>query len=199
MEEENVVLNDKQGRIPSIDNHYRDYLLILYKDSEIYDYEEVINTIKGYCRYYAFIEHQPEKNETKAHTHVILHWENPKYPKTLEKKLGVPFHYFQIPLSIRGSRRYLTHIDFPDKIQYNIQDITISKSFIQKFMSAFDDEMLDIDILNSIYDFIDNEIKLNHNVIDIEKNLSLYVCGANYSRIFRSYYCTIINYIKNKC
>lgn len=198
MDENNVILNDKQGRIPKKDDHYRDYLLVLYKDSEIYDYEEVINTIKGWCRYYAYIEHLPEKNETKAHTHVILHWDSPKYPMTLENKLGVPMHYFQIPLSNRGSRRYLTHIDFPEKIQYNIQDVVISKSFIQKFMSAYDDEMLDIDMLNLIYEFIDNEIKLGHQIVDIEKNLSLYVCSANFSRIFKTYYNTIISYIRQK-
>lgn len=196
MEEENLIKKDKQGRFPKEDERYRTYIFVLYKDSESYDYDEVINILKGYCKYYAYIEHKAEKNETKDHTHVIIHFDNPKYADTVSKKLNLPSNYLQIPLSTRGCIRYLTHIDYPEKIQYDLQFMIISKSYLKTVFNAYDDEKLDIDILNDIYQFIDDHS--DKSAIQLEKELSLYVCSASYNRIFRMYYNTIIKYIQDK-
>ena len=115
-----ILKRDKISRIPDIEEKYRSYILILYPDSTIYDYDEVINLIKGDCKKYAFITHEPESNETKKHTHVVLYFDSARYVKGLEKKWGIPYYYFQLPLTFRGCCRYLTHIDYPEKIQYNI-------------------------------------------------------------------------------
>lgn len=196
MEEENLLKKDKQGRFPNEDERYRTYIFVLYKDSEVYDYEEVLNTIKGDLKYYAFIEHKAEKNETKDHTHVIVHFPNGRYPGAFSKSIGIPSHYLQIPLSIRGCMRYLTHIDYPEKIQYDLQFVNVSKSYMKSFYNAFDDEKIDIDILNDIYQFIDDNKE--KSPIQLEKELSLYVCSASYNRIFRMYYNTIVKYIQDK-
>lgn len=197
MEEENLLKKDKQGRFPKEDERYRTFIFVLYKDSESYDYDEVINTIKGWCKYYAYIEHKAEKNETKDHTHVIIHFDNPRYAEGVSKKLGISVNYLQIPLSTRGCIRYLTHIDYEDKIQYDLQFVNVSKSYCKTFYNAYDDEKLDYEILEDIYQFIDDHIQ--RDTIQLEKELSLFVCSASYNRIFRMYYSTISKYLVDKC
>lgn len=195
-DEEEMIKKDKQGRFPDEDDRYRTYLLILYPDSTSYDYDQVINTLKGEYKYYAYIEHEPEHNELKKHTHVIIHSPNGMRVGQLAKKLGVPYNYFQVPLSLRGCRRYLTHIDYPEKIQYDLQFVNVSKSYMKTLYQAFDDEKIDIDILNDIYQFIDDNKDLDR--IDLEKQLTLFVCSSSYNRIFKCYYSTIVKYIADR-
>lgn len=196
---EETALNtkDKQGRVPKADERYRTFLGVLYPDSEIYDYEEVLNNLKGYCKYYAYMEHEPEKGEGKKHTHFIVHFDNPRFVDTLAKQLNIPVNYFQIPLSIRGSIRYLVHIDFPEKIQYEIDNISCSKSYLKNVRQAFDDEKLDSEILSDIFDFINENYK-GRTPIELEVMLSMYVSSQSYQRIFRMYYSTICKLISSK-
>lgn len=193
MENEEINLiedKEKQGRLPKENVRYHTFLLVLYKDSQIYDYYEVINNIIGWCKHYAFIEHKPEKNELKEHTHVIMYFENSKFVETIENQLGVPKNYFQVPLSFRGSCRYLTHIDYPEKLQYSLQDVSVSKSFIKRYFQAFDDEKLDDEILQDIITFIeDNAPSLTK--INLVKMLMIYVTRCRYKTIYKQFYTDI--------
>lgn len=188
-----IIKKGKVSRIPDREEKYHSYILILYEDSTIYDYDLVLNTIKGSYKKYAYIEHFPESNELKKHTHVYLYFDNSVYVTSLEKKLGIPYYYFQLPYSNRGCMRYLTHIDYPDKIQYSLQDVTISKSLLKTFLSKYDDEKLDEEILDDIYNFLDDNKNLPRVIL--EKELSRFTCSANYTRIFNRYYKTIEKYI----
>lgn len=195
--QEDLLKKDKQSRVPKDDERYRSFIGILYPDSDIYDYEEVINNLKGWCKYYAYIEHEPEKGESKKHTHFILYFDNPRFVDGVAKQLGIPKNYIQLPLSVRGSIRYLTHIDYPEKIQYDIDKVTISKSYLKKFHQAFDDEKLDYEILCDIYEFIDKNVRQDY--VSLEMELSLFVCSASYNKIFKMYYNTIIKYLMDRC
>lgn len=192
---------DKQGRFPKAETKYHTFLLVLYKDSEIYNYNEVINTIIGWCKHYAYIEHKAEKNELKEHTHVIMYFENARYVSTISNQLNVPINYFQVPLSFRGSCRYLTHIDYKEKIQYDLQDVKISKSFIKRFFDTFDDEKLDDEILTDIIQFIEDTSKVTSNKIELIKELMLYVTRSRYKTVYKQFYTdihSIINFVLTK-
>lgn len=193
--EENYDKKEKQGRVPKLDERYRTFIFILYPDSTDYDYNEVINYIKGEIKYYVYIMHQPEKEEKKVHTHVLVYFDNPRYADALAKKLGIDLHYINLPLSTRGYVRYMTHLSYPEKRQYNINDLQISKSYLKNVYQFFNDEKLDIEVLEDIYQFIDDHKYLN--AIELEKQLSLFVCSSSYNRIFKMYYNTIIKYILN--
>lgn len=187
---------DKQSRVPKEDERYRSFIFILYPDSTSYDYEEVINTIKGEFKFYVFITHLPEQEEKKVHTHVLVTFSNPRYASTVANKLGIDLSIINLPISKRGYVRYMIHLDYPDKKQYSLTDLTVSKSYTKQVYEYFNDEKLDIEILEDIYSFIDDRTDLS--AIELEKQLSLYVCSASYNRIFKMYYQTIIKYICNK-
>lgn len=98
------------------------FALILYKDSLNYDYNKVIDYIEKNWKYYAYIEHQPEKDESKEHTHLLVHFDNKRYPTAISKEIGVPENYIQ-KANLIPYLRYLIHLDDEDKIQYSIDSV----------------------------------------------------------------------------
>lgn len=101
---------------------YYTYAFMLYKDSLEYDYQKVIDYIVQNWTNYGYIEHDPEKNETKKHTHVLVHFDNKRYINALSKELGVKENYFQ-PCNLIPYLRYLIHFDDEDKIQYSPYEV----------------------------------------------------------------------------
>ena len=53
--------------------------MVLYKDSTSYDYKKIINYIEKNYKYYAYIEHKPDSEDGKKHTHVLMHFDNKRY------------------------------------------------------------------------------------------------------------------------
>lgn len=98
------------------------FAFILYKDSESYDYSSVIEYITSNYENYAYIEHKPEKDETKEHTHVIVHFDNKRYRNSISKELNVPLNYI-IKVNLKPYLRYLIHYDDEDKIQYTYDEV----------------------------------------------------------------------------
>lgn len=180
-----------------IDKKYRNWTILLYKDTKDYNYDDVLFYIKGNFKNYAYIEHQPEREEKKLHTHVIIALDNACTLSSLSKKVGVPSRFIKNITTLRGSCRYLTHIDYPEKTQYDLVDVTVSNSFKQRYFKSFDDLETDADMLSNIYSFIDDYKDLSP--IELEIELSKFVCSQSYNRIFKSYYNTIIKYLNYVC
>lgn len=67
----------------------------------------------------------------KPHYHVLLEFPGPTTYKNVKEnicdRLGQPIP--KIVMSIRGAYRYLTHMDNPEKAQYNDKDIQKSPTF----------------------------------------------------------------------
>lgn len=101
---------------------YYTYAMVLYKDSTTYDYDKVINYIEKNYKYYAYIEHKPEKDQTKEHTHVLVHFDNKRYATAISKELNVPINYIQ-NANLIPYLRYLIHYDDEDKIQYSPTEV----------------------------------------------------------------------------
>lgn len=174
-----------------IDKRYRHFMFLLYPEDENYD--DILADIKGNFKNWAYITHQPESEEKKLHTHVILSLDNTRTIESICKRLEVPTRLCQRVRGLRGACRYLIHKDDEDKTQYPLTDVVVSKSFSSTYYSAFDDLLSDNDMLSNIYTFIDDHRTCKP--IEIEVMLTEFVTSQNYSRIFKRYYTTIVKYI----
>lgn len=143
--DEEIISNDR----------YRHFVAILYEDSDIYSFEDVMFNLRGF-KYYAYIKHLPESNETKEHYHVYISVDSATTIKAIANRLGIPSNYIQYVKSVRSSIRYLTHIDYPEKIPYSIDDVHVSKLFERKFMKQFEDIKTETEIIEDIYNWINN-------------------------------------------
>lgn len=101
---------------------YYTFAMILYKDSLTYDYNKIIKYIEENYKYYAYIEHQPDTEHGKVHTHVLLHFDNKRYNTGIAKELNIPSNYIQ-NANLIPYLRYLIHFDDEDKKQYSVEDV----------------------------------------------------------------------------
>ena len=52
-------------------DRFRNFNVLLYPDTSSYNYSDVIFKLNEF-KYYAWIEHTPESDEKKKHTHVFI-------------------------------------------------------------------------------------------------------------------------------
>lgn len=176
------------------EKRFRHFMILLYEDSEVYNYYDVLFDLKGSFKNYAYIEHQPENKEKKSHIHFILSLDNARSINSISKRLGIPSNYFQSIKSLRASCRYLIHIDFDDKKQYDLSDVIVSPSFSRKFYSAFDDLKTEQDVIDDIYLYIDS--LTNYTFKDALKYLILFINSQSYDIIYKRYRNEFIDYLK---
>lgn len=177
-----------------ISKSYRHFVAILYEDSEIYNFNDVMFNLNQF-KYYAYIKHYPEKEESKEHYHLFLSVDSATTIKNISKRLGIPENYIQYVKSVRSSIRYLTHIDYPEKIQYDIDMCTVSGALKRKFRKQFEDIKSESDIIEDIYNWIDNfQFKDYHTTL---KHLIMYVNLNCYDTIFKRYRPEFIDYLKS--
>lgn len=105
---------------------------VVYPESAPADWKERL-TIKGLtwaCSPLHNKDINPTGEEKKEHYHIILSFPGPTTDKTVNdimKELNQPI---AIPLeSVRGYYRYFTHMDNPEKYQYNSNDIELYNGF----------------------------------------------------------------------
>lgn len=175
------------------DNRYRSWVVLFYKDTDTYDYNDVIFNIHS-MKYYAYIKHQPETAEKNEHFHAFIHLDTACTLSSISKRLGVPPNYIQYVKNIRGACRYLTHIDYEEKIQYSTDDIVISPIYKRKFLKNFEDVKSEEEIIQDIYFFLDN----NHYNTWVEKLRGLiYFININcYETVYKRYRYEFLEYLK---
>lgn len=170
---------------------YRHFMILLYP--EWGNYQDILQDIKGSFKKYAYIKHIPEEEEKKEHVHLVLSLDNPRSEISLSKRLDIDKRFVKHIKSLRGSCRYLIHIDNEDKYQYNLDQVIVSHSFKSIYFKSFDDLLSDEEILANIYGFIDDNNFLSSIQLEIE--LTKYVCSNAFERVFKRYYNTIVKYI----
>lgn len=178
-----------------IDKKYRHFMFILYPEWE--NYESILQDIKGNFKNWAYITHKPEAEEKKEHTHLILSLDNGRTIESICKRLGVPTRLCERVKGLRGACRYLIHKDNEDKIQYDINEVKVSKSFASDYYASFDDLLSEVEMLENIYQFVRDHKECP--AIEVEVMLSQFVCTANYNKVFKRYYNTIVKYINSVC
>ena len=167
--------------------NYRQFMILLYEDTTSYDYEEVINKITTYKKW-AYIKHVPESNEKKEHIHCILILDNKTSISSISKKLGVPKQFIQSINDLRQSVRYLIHLGWDDKIQYDLESVQLSDNFKKEFNKCFDDIETDEVIINKITFKINELLPYFNNAIDLKLELIKYISVENYGTLFKKYY-----------
>lgn len=175
------------------EKRYRNFMILLYPEWD--NFKDILQDIKGSFKNYAYIKHVPEEEEKKEHLHLILSLDNPRSEHSLAKRLEIDSRFVKYIKSLRGSCRYLIHIDNEDKYQYNIDQVVVSKSFTSTFYKSFDDLLSDTEILENIYSFIEEHKELEP--VDIEILLTKFVCSNAWERVFKRYYNTIVKYINH--
>ena len=64
-----------------------------------------------------------EGNLKKAHTHLVIRFNNPVWNSALAKDLGIEINYIQKCRSLERSLLYLVHYNEPDKFQYDTRKV----------------------------------------------------------------------------
>lgn len=175
------------------EKRYRNWLVLFYRDTDSYNFDDIIFNIHS-LKYYAYIKHQPESDETKEHYHAFIHLDTACTLSALSKRLGIPENYIQYARNIRGACRYLTHIDYEDKIQYDLSEVVVSGIYKRKFLKCFEDVKTEEEVIQDIYFFIDN----NHYDTYLEKVRGLiYFVNINcYDTIYKRYRYEFLDYLK---
>ena len=172
---------------------YRNFMVLFYKDTKTYDFNDIIYNLHGF-KYYAYIKHKPETNEKKAHYHAFVHVDSATSEEAIAKRVGVPKNMVQYVKNVRASCRYLTHIDYEDKIQYSVDDVKVSAMFSRKFKKNFEDVKTEEEIIQDIYFWIDN----SHfdNYYEKLKYFTIFININCYDTVFKRYRYEFIDYLK---
>lgn len=176
-------------------DRFRNFNILLYKDTTSYKYKDVIFKLNEF-KYYAYIEHKPETDEKKEHTHLFIHLDNACTISAVANNLGIPKNFVQETKSVRSSCRYLTHIDYPNKIQYDYKDVHISTMFERKFKKNFEDLETEEQIINNIFEFIDN-LHFDYTYNYAMRVLIQWVNLNVYDTIFKRYRSEFLDYLKS--
>lgn len=176
-------------------DRFRNFNVLLYPETTSYNYSDVIFKLNEF-KYYAWIEHTPESDEKKKHTHVFIHLDNACTVSAVANNLGIPSNFVEPTKSVRSSCRYLTHIDYPDKIQYDYNDVNISTMFERKFKKNFEDLETEEQIINNIFEFIDN-LHFDYNYNYAMRVLIQWVNLNVYDTIFKRYRFEFLDYLKS--
>lgn len=172
---------------------YRNFMILFYRESKHYDFDDLIFNIHS-LKYYAYIEHQPETDEKQPHFHAFIHLDTACTEQALSKRLGIPVDKIQYVKNVRGGCRYLTHVDYPDKIQYDISSVRVSSLFQRKFLKNFEDIKTEDQIIQDIYWWIDNWHYDDY--FQKLKDFILYINLHCYDTIYKRYRPEIIDYLK---
>ena len=180
-------------------DRYRLFSIILYEDSDSYDFKNVLFNIRA-NKYYAYILHNKDKDNNgqfkKSHYHIIIKLDNASTIEALAKKLGLASNYIQNIRNERAYIRYLIHFDDADKHQYDLQEIKCSRLYNRKVMKSFEDAETEEQILCNINNFINN---LKGKGVSNEDALFLliqYVNSNCYDTIYKRYRYEFQNMLK---
>lgn len=177
------------------EKRFRHFMILLYKDTTSYNYDDVLFDLKGSFKNYAYINHLPEAEEKKEHTHFILSLDNPRSINSLSKRVGVAPNYIQSVKSLRASCRYLIHLDYDEKKQYDLAEVKVSNAFSRKFYASFDDLKTEEDVIEDIYLYIDS--LTHHNFRDAVKQLIMFINSQSYDTIYKRYRVEFLDYLRD--
>lgn len=185
-------MKKKQEQIIDI-KRYRNFMILFYDESKHYNFNDIIFNIHS-LKYYAYIKHQPETDEKISHYHAFIHLDSATTEEALSKRIGIPLDKVQYVKNVRGGCRYLTHIDYPDKIQYSLDDVIVSALFKRKFFKNFEDVKTEEEIIQDIYNFIDN-FHCNSYVEKL-KQLIIFININCYDTVYKRYRPEFLDYLK---
>lgn len=105
--------------------------------------DECRKNIKEICldfQSWAWIDHEPDTEEGKPHTHFLLRSNGTRSVKQMADKIQISPQYVQVCRKVVAFRRYMIHLDNPEKKQYKLEDIHTNAE--ESFKLAIEGEKL---------------------------------------------------------
>ena len=126
-----------------------------------------------------YITRKHKDNELKkAHTHIVLEFNNARWSSSLAEELGITSNYIQNCKNFEKALDYLIHFNDDTKYQYDINEVkgNLKKQLIKQMNSFNKDEN---EIVKEIIEMINNS-----DLIDISTFVKL-MCDLGYYSYFR--------------
>lgn len=147
----------------NLDKQYNNWCLRLYKDTESYDIEEVLQKLIKYDKWCyclhdkdTWTEEDEKKDPShvagtlkKAHYHVVIHSDNAVRGTTVVNWLGIRDVDIEPCKNFKASSLYLIHYREMDKYQYSVADVAANFDFVS-FLGAADSAKAFSEIFNFI-------------------------------------------------
>lgn len=159
----------------------RRFCLLLYT-SEDDTHIKALDYIKNNYENYAYIIHDKDINKDnelkKAHTHIVLEFNNARWSSSLAEELGITPNYIQNCKNFEKALDYLIHFNDDTKYQYDINEVkgNLKKQLIKQMNSFNKDEN---EIVKEIIEMINNS-----DLIDISTFVKV-MCDLGYYSYFR--------------
>lgn len=159
----------------------RRFCLLLYT-SEDDTHIKALDYIKNNYENYAYIVHDKDINKDnelkKAHTHIVLEFNNARWSSSLAEELGITPNYIQNCKNFEKALDYLIHFNDDTKYQYDINEVkgNLKKKLIKQMNSFNKDEN---EIVKEIIEMINNS-----DLIDISTFVKV-MCDLGYYSYFR--------------
>lgn len=120
----------------------RNFLGILYPDSESYDCSKVLVRLEDTFEDWSYIIHDMDVDANgelkKPHIHWVGKRRTPAPLSTISNALGVPERDIEFCKSYKYSLRYLIHADNPEKYQYDPHLVTSNIPYIKYIENKLD-------------------------------------------------------------
>ena len=91
--------------------------------SNIPEQRENMKVIAVDCQKWAFIDHQPDTDEGKPHTHFLVRINGTRTIQQVADRFEISPQYVQVTRKLTAFMRYMMHLDQPEKIRYKLDDI----------------------------------------------------------------------------
>lgn len=108
------------------DKKFRSFAGTLYPDSESYDCETLLSTIRSKFIDWAYILHDKDVNENGELKKLHIHWVGRATPRCLSvvsNFLGLPENDIEVVKNFDNMVMYLIHLNDIDKFQYSPDDV----------------------------------------------------------------------------
>lgn len=121
----------------------RKFELVLYPDSDSYDFDIILKSAISYFPIWAYCLHDSDVSEDgspkKAHIHFLGKLDEVRSPDVVCRDLLLPSSSLSNVKSWKAACRYLVHLDSPTKFQYSLDDV-VSSFPIFSYFSLSDEE-----------------------------------------------------------
>ena len=138
--------------MPHVKVKSRTLAIVLYPESQ----QSVIDSIRKNYSYVGML-HDKDTDANgvlkKAHWHFIIRFKQARWSSGLAAELGIDDHFESVK-NMDGALRYLSHMDDPDKFQYDPADVSYSADMSVVYRKAIDDCLSEDERVRSIIQFI---------------------------------------------
>ena len=120
----------------------RKFIMIVYEDSEIYSWSDVLLRVGEYADQWSYIKHDRDYESVfedgvekqklkKPHWHVCMRFKTPRIRSVVANNLGIEKNYIDRAKNWKAANRYLIHLDDDDKFQYPWFDVSTNFDYYE--------------------------------------------------------------------